>query len=171
MKTVKHNLTFYSVVSVLGFLIYLFDSTGIITLKLGSAHPVLLIPLLVSVAMAAREWAGLVLGAFFGMLLDATGAESYCFNLLVFALIGTVCGLLSSYRVNDNIFSAIALSLGSSILYFVLKWAIFFLFAGHGDALEYLFTISLLSALYTAIFIIPFYYFTGFISKKTRYYF
>ncbi len=167
MKTVKHTSTFYAIIAVLGLVIYLLDSTGIFTLSIGMAHPLLLLALLVAVAMNAREWAGLVLGALFGILLDITAANSYCFNLAALAIIGCGCGLLCSYFVNNNIYSALLLSLLSSITYFTLKWLLFTAF--NSGSLGYFINHSLISAAYTALFIIPFYYLVKFISKQTNY--
>ncbi len=169
MKTIKHSSSFFTFVSVFGFMLYLLDSTGVMTLKIGTAHPVLLIPFLVATAMAAREWVGLLFGAIFGIMLDITAASSFCFNLVILLLIGCICGLLCSYVVNDNIFSAIVLSLSAGLFYFLAKWLWFYIFSGRGEALNYLITYALPSAAYTALFILPFYYLVKFVSKKTYY--
>lgn len=169
MKTIKHNSSFFAFISVTALLLYLLDSTGIMTLRIGSAHPILLIPFLVATAMAAREWVGLLFGALFGILLDITAADSFCFNLILLLLIGCVCGLLCSFVVNDNIFAAILLSLCSGLFYYLVKWLWFYVFAGQTGALNYLISYALPSAAYTALFIIPFYYLVKFVSKKTYY--
>ena len=160
---------FYTVVAVAIILFYLLDSTEILTLKIGTAHPILLIPLLVSVSMAAREWVGLIFGGFIGILLDVTAADTYCFNLIMFTLIGCICGLLCSYFVNDNIYSALVLSVCSSLAYFTVKWLVFFVFDGNTDVFQFLVNHSFLSAIYTSLFIVPFYYAIHFISKRTNY--
>lgn len=169
MKQIKHTSAFYTIVSVSIVLLYLLDSTEILTLKIGSSHPILLIPLLVSVSMVAREWVGLIFGCLVGILLDITAADTYCFNLIMFTIIGCVCGLLCSYFVNDNIYSALVLSICSSLAYFVIKWLVFFVFSGNPESLVYLVNHSLISAIYTSLFIVPFYYIIHFISKKTNY--
>ena len=169
MKTVKHTGAFYAWVISIGLALYLLDSASILTFRLFSLHPILLIPLLVSVAMTAREWAGLTVGAFFGILLDITAAGSYFFNLIVFSLIGCICGLLSAYRVNNNIYSAALLSLLSSVGYFSARWAVFCLFEGHGDTAQYFWRYSLPQAIYSALFIFAFYFLIRYISKRTHY--
>ncbi len=169
MKQIKHTSLFYTIVSIAIIMFYLLDSTEILTLKIGTAHPILLIPLLVAVSMAAREWVGLIFGCMTGFLLDITAANTYCFNLVLFSLIGCVCGLFCSYLVNDNIYSALVLSLCSSFAYFIIKWLVFFVFVGNPESLVYLVNHTLLSAIYTSLFIIPFYYIIHFISKKTNY--
>lgn len=169
MKVVKHTAGFYAWVISIGIALYLLDSANILTFKLFSIHPLLLIPLLVSVAMNAREWAGLTIGTFFGILLDITATGSYCFNLITFSIIGCVCGLLSSYRVNNNIYSAALLSLLSSVGYFSAHWFVFCFLLGHGDTAEYFWRYSLPQSIYSALFIFAFYFLIKYISKRTHY--
>lgn len=166
MKTAKHNQSFYLFAALLAFLLYLLDSTGLMTLRIATAHPLLLLPLTVAVAMRAREWAGLEFGGFLGILLDITAADSFCFNLVSLALIGCICGLLSSYYVNNNIYSALVLSLCSSLAYFTAKWLVFYVFSGRNSVFEYFVNYSLMSAIYTSLFILPFYYLVRFMSKR-----
>ena len=71
--------------------------------------------------------------------------------------------------VNDNIYSALALSFFASISYFSLKWVCFCLIPAHRDVWGYLLKYALPSAIYTALFVIPFYYLIKYISKKTHY--
>lgn len=169
MKTIKHSASFFTFVSIFALILYLLDTTGLLTLKIGTAHPLLLIPFLVAVSMTAREWVGLVFGALFGVMLDITAANSFCFNLVIMLIIGCVCGLLCSFVVNDNIYSSILLSLAAGLFYFVVKWLWFYVFSGRGEAFNYFITYALPSAAYTALFILPFYYLVKFVSKKTYY--
>lgn len=169
MKTKKHSPVFFVFVSLSAIILYLLDSTGIMTLKIGTAHPILLIPLLVAVSMTAREWIGLVFGAFFGILLDVSAADGFCFNLMIMLCIGTACGLLCSYVMNEHIYSAVVLSVCSALFYFLAKWLRFYVIGSKGDTLNYLITYSLPSAAYTALFILPFYYFVKSVSKRTHY--
>lgn len=170
MKVKRHNQVFFAFSMPMAFLLYLLDSTGVITFKVGTAHPILLIPFLVAIAMATREWIGLYFGAALGLFLDITSADGYIFNFIMLILIGCICGLFSSHLVNDNIYSATALSFASCIFYFAAKWLIFFVFTGRGESLNYLITYALPSAAYSALFIVPFYYIIRAISRKTSYY-
>ena len=169
MKHTKHTFIFYTFISVIALLLYILDSTGILTFKIGNTHPILLIPLLVAVSMAAREWVGLVFGGLLGILLDITSADSYCFNLILLSFIGCACGLFCSYVINNNIYSALILSLSSAFIYFTLKWLVFYVFDGNRDVFIFFVNYTLISAIYTALFIIPFYYLIRFISSKTNY--
>ncbi len=170
MKTIKHSSTFFIITSVLGFLLFLLDSTGILSLRIGNAQPLYLLPLLVAVAMAGREWVGLIFGACFGILLDTIGAETFSFNMIVLTVIGCTCGLLCSYYVNDNIFAACVLSFFSHLCYFTLRWFFFYVCAGKAEALSYFALYCIPTVIYSSLFIIPFYYLIKFISKKTSYY-
>ncbi len=170
MKTIKHSSTFFIIVALSGFFLFLLDSTSILTLKIGNAHPILLIPLLVATAMAAREWIGLIFGACFGILLDTVGAETLCFNMIMLTLIGCICGLLCSYYVNDNIYAAVTLSFFSNLFYFVLRWFFFYVCAGRDEVFSYLWRYCLPSVFYNTLYIIPFYLLIKHISKRTSYF-
>ena len=170
MKTIKHTSTFFIWVSAIGFALFLFDSTGILTLRMGDARPILLIPLLLADAMAAREWIGLIYGAVFGILLDTTGYESFCFNMIMLVIIGCLCGLLCSFYVNDNIYAAIVLSFIANLFYFVVRWFFFFVCAGRGESLIYFTRYSFPTIIYNTVFIVPFYFLIKYISKKTSYF-
>ncbi len=169
MKTVKHYMTFFALWGAVALLLYLLSSTGIVTLQIKNAQPMLLLPLIVSVAMAAREWPGLVFGALCGIMLDITAADSYFFNFLTLAVLGCACGLCCSYLLNDNFYAALVLSLGCAVCYFAAHWIVFYLAVGSPDSLKYLIRYSLPSAIYTTVFIIPFYFPVRFLSKKMSY--
>lgn len=169
MKKIKHNQNFFAVIGIGAVLLYLLSSTGILTLEIKNATPLLLLPLIVSVAMAAREWVGLVFGGFCGIMLDITAAQSYFFNFLTLAVIGCACGLVCSYLVNNNFYSALLLSLSSSASYFIIHWLVFFLIPARSDSLVFLLNYSLPSAVYTSLFIVPFYFAVRFLSRRTSY--
>ncbi|MBR3594062.1 MAG: rod shape-determining protein MreD [Clostridia bacterium] len=170
MKTKKHTSTFYVWVSVIGFLLFTFDSTGLAPLNIGNARPLLLLPLLVAVAMAGREWIGLLFGAVFGILLDTIGAETLCFNMIALFIIGTVCGLLCAHYVNDNVYSAVALCFFSNLFYYVARWFFFYVCAGREEVFSYFFRYCVPTILYNTVFIIPFYFLLRYLSRRTSYY-
>ncbi len=170
MKTIKHTSTFFIITSGIALFLFLLDSTGILIPRFGRATALLLLPLLTAIAMAAREWIGLLFGMGFGLLLDTVGSEALCFNTIMLFIIGCLCGLLCSYFVNDNIFAAIVLSFFSNLFYFVVRWLIFYVAAGRPQVFDYLWRYCIPTIIYNTIFIIPFYYLIKYISKKTSYY-
>lgn len=170
MKTIKHTSSFYIWASVLGFLLFLLDSTSMLSLRIGNAKPQLLIPLLIAVAMAAKEWIGLIFGASFGILLDTIGAETLSFNMIMLTVIGCGCGLLCAHFVNDNIFAALTLSFFANLFYFFVRWFFFYVCADKGEVFSYLWRYVVPTVIYNALFIIPFYLLMKYISKRTCYF-
>ena len=158
-------------VTLINFLIfsvfYIFHFSGNISLKIASAQPILCLSLLVAVSMFSSEWssafAGLVLGFFF----DSVSSSSSVFNTVIMFIIGLGVSLITHYIFNNNILSAAALSVISSVIYFLLMWLLFYgIGKGAEQSAYYLFRIAVPSAVYTAVFIFPFYFLERALFKK-----
>lgn len=137
-----------------------YSGTGI--LNIGGAVPLILLPIAISITVFYSENVALVTGIIVGVFMDSVSADSSIFNTL-FMIIGcVVCNLLSARFFNRNLKSALCLSACMSFLYFSLKYIIFFAFSGVLVNYDY-FTLSLIpSAVYTSVWILPFY----FLNKK-----
>ena len=74
-------------------------------------------------------------------------------------IIGTAACLAANRLFNKNIRATVVLSLLVAVIYFFAQW-ITFNSIGHSakEGLEYLFRYSLPSAIYTSVFVIPFYF-------------
>lgn len=138
--------------------------SGLATLTIGHAAPITLIPLVVAVSLFYGEWYGAATGLFVGALMDSSMSGSSCFNTLTVMLLGLLCGVLSSYYMNKNIRSAGCLSLGATFLYLFTRQTFFYSFKGITVGAEYYSTYFIPSVVYTAIFIVPFY----FLEKKLK---
>lgn len=138
--------------------------SGLITLVIGHAVPITLIPFVVAVSLFFGEWYGAAAGLFAGALMDSSMSGSSCFNTLTVMLLGLLCGVLSSYYMNKNIRSAACLSLGSAFLYLFARQTFFYSFKGITVGAEYYSTYFIPTVIYTAVFIIPFY----FLEKKLK---
>ncbi len=131
---------------------------GRITLAIGEAVPVILIPLALSIAVCHSENTGLLAGFFAGALMDSAAADTSLFNT-VFMVIGcAVCGILSARFFNRNLKAVICLSAGLSFGYFFAKYLIFFAFNSIAASYDYFVGYLIPSAVYTALWIIPFYF-------------
>ncbi len=146
-------------------LIHLLTYNPFFTLKIGNAVPVMTLAATVSVAFYFGEWWGFTAGILSGIFADAVTNGSYCFNAVILLLVGLLSGVLLRKYLNRNIFSAVALSGISSGIYFFLKGLFFIGDYGALQGAEYLLLHSLPSAVYSALFIIPF-YFLGKLIKK-----
>lgn len=140
--------------------------SGLSVLSIGQAIPLILLPLSVSISMFYGENVGLLTGFFTGAFMDSASTESSCFNTLFMVVACMVCGLLSSNFLNKNLKAAICMSAGASFAYFILKYLIFFAFLGTSVDYSY-FTLYLIpSAVYTSVWIIPFYFLNKKLSER-----
>lgn len=148
------------------FCIAILHYNNLFTLKIGNASPVIIIPFLIIVSFYSGMWRGVAFAFAYGIYMDAVAADTLCFNTLVLGLTICVCGVLITYFFNRNISSVLLLSICASVFYFLLKWLFLFVFAGVEHNLDYLFYYAFPSAIYTALFIIPFYYVAKLLNKN-----
>lgn len=154
-------------INVLLFIIFvvLSGTTGI-SLKIANASPIFAIALLVSLSMFLSETASAFSGFIFGAFMDATSALPFGFNSVYLLITALATALIIRHLFNNNLRSAIALCLIISLLYFFLRWLIGYSGADLESSLGYLIRFGVPSALYTTVFIIPFYYLEKFIFRK-----
>ncbi len=123
------------------------------------ANPITVIPFLVAFSMFNEEWAAAFTGMATGIFMDSSSAAAGGFHTVVLGLIGLAVSFIVHYLFNNNLRSAIALSLLAALFYFVLRWLFFHAIGGNtDDSIYYLMQYALPSVLYTSIFIFPFYY-------------
>lgn len=128
------------------------------TLSIGNATPVLLLPITVSVSIFFGGNASLLSGIFAGVLMDSAAADTSCFNTVFFVLAATAGSMLSSRFLNRNLKAAVCLSVGVSFAYFFIKYLVFFAFRGVAVNYDYFILYLIPSVVYTAVWIIPFYF-------------
>ena len=145
-------------------LLYILRYSELMTLTIGQASPITLIPFVVAIAIFYGEWLGAAAGFFAGAFMDGSMSGSSCFNTLVIMLIGLIAGVLASHYMNKNIRSAACLSLGSAFVYLFVKMIFFYSFKEIPTGAEYYSMYFIPTVFYTALFIIPFY----FLEKKLR---
>lgn len=132
--------------------------SGVATFKIGNAVPVILLPLIVSVAMFFSDNVAILSGILSGVLMDSFSSDSSCFNTLCFVVAAAICNLLSNRFLNRNLKAAVYLSALVSTIYFFIKYLVFFVFNGISVNYDYFMLHLIPSVVYTAIFIIPFYF-------------
>lgn len=136
--------------------------SGVAALNIGQAVPLILLPLALSISIFYSENLALLTGFFTGAFIDSVSSDSSCFNTIFLTVGCAVCFVLSSRFLNRNLKAALCLSAGMSFLYFMLKYIIFFVFSGVSVNYDYFVLYLIPSAVYTAVWIFPFY----FINKK-----
>lgn len=160
-----HHHIYYSLV-LLCFGIFVLQRIDFFTLKIGTAFPVLLVPAVIVIACFLREWTGFIAGLLCGIALDTVTNGTQYFNTLVLMLLGAAVGLVFRFLLNRNIKAMIIVSIIVSLIYFLLKWLFLDLFTGDASAFTILLKYHLPSALYTAVFAIPFFYYVRWLCKK-----
>lgn len=148
------------------FVIFLFRYSGVFLLNIGQVAPLIILPLIVAISIFFGEFSGFLAGLFAGILMDTQVIGSSCFNVFALMLLGLVSGLCSTYLLNKNLKSAICLSVGASLVYFLLRYLILFAFDGVVFNFTYFISYFLPVVIYTSVFIIPFYYLEKFLSKQ-----
>ncbi len=157
------NLTLQSVIL---FLFAILHYSDLFSIKIANANPIPAIPFIVVITIYSGLWRGVIMAFLYGMFMDTVAAATVSFNTVALSLIVLVCGLLITHYFNRNISAIIVLGVISAFGYFVLKWLFMFLIPGIEGQQYYLFSFSLPSAFYTAVFIVPFYYIATFIEKR-----
>ena len=115
------------------------------------SNPVTVIPFLVAFSIFNEEWASAVM--------DSSASQYSFFHTTIFMLIGLSSCLIIHYLFNNNVRSAIALSLLATLFYFLMRWLFFHAFSSSSyDSVFYLMHYALPSVIYTNLFIVPFYY-------------
>lgn len=132
--------------------------SGVATFKIGAAVPIIVLPLVVSVAMFFSINASFLAALFAGILTDSLSSDTSCFNTLFFVVAVAVCNILVNRYLNRNIKAAVCLSSVVSLSYFFLKYLIFFAFRSFSVNYDYFMLYLIPSVVYTAVFIIPFYF-------------
>lgn len=166
MPIKRRNFLILIVNIALFFTVILFHTSEIINLSILNATPMLLLPLITAFAIFSPMSACIIASLISGALIDSV-AQGYCFNTLVLLIIAVCVNLFSNSLFNKNLISAIVLSLISSGGYYFLIWGRFHIIGKTvEDSLGYLFRYALPSAVYSALFIFPFYYLYKYLNDK-----
>lgn len=165
--TRKGERLFAEGVNFLLFLILAFaHNTGFRPFTIGGANPFSVFALLIAFSMFATEWSSCFAGLFLGIFMDSGSANGSIFYTILFFLSALFVAVASRYIFNNNLRAAIVICLICSILLFGTRWLIFYgLNIGAAESIAFLFKSALPSAVYTTVFIIPFYYFERAIFK------
>lgn len=155
--------------TVVAFFVILFTLTGTIDISIGKATPLLLIGMITAFSVFSKALPAALMGFAAGACLDSIQTGAVCFNTATLMVISVGVWLISNYLFNKNIQSAITLSLIMSGLYFLLRWAVFFIKPlSVQESMSYLLSYAVPSAIYSAAFIIPFYYFYKFLDRFSK---
>ena len=129
------------------------------SIKIMNANPISALALLVALIMFTSELGGVLTGVTVGIVIDSVAATPNGFNTVTLTLISFGAAIASHYLLNRNIKAAVTLCLICAALYFAARWLVTFAFAGDiAGSLTYLIRYAAPSAVYTTVFVIPFFY-------------
>lgn len=149
------------------FLVFLLHYNPHINISIKTATPLVLLPLIIAFSIFNSPLCSFAFGLVTGICMDAVAIGAICFNAIVIMLIAVFVSICSKSLFNRNIWAALILSIICAMLYFTLRWALFYAFSvGSHDSLAYLLGYAVPSAVYTGIFIVPFYFLYRFIDSK-----
>ena len=140
---------------------------NIFSLKILTANPMLSLSLLVGIAMFSSEFTATITGLVVGIFIDGVSSTVPGFHAICFLLLALGAALTVRHLFNNNVFSAVALCLIGSSIYYILRWAL--CIASHlslNENLTYLMQTAFGSVLYTCAFVIPIYFLEKFLYSK-----
>lgn len=154
----RHAPAFYALLGVLSFLLLLLQQTTFFSFKIGHAYPQLLLALLFAMACLLGEWLSFWYALCMGLALDTLAGRASLFNAVTFMLLAVAVGLIYRCLLNKNVKAVLLGGLAASLLYFLLKWLVLYVFKGEANALSLLLYYALPSAVYTGFAVLPFYF-------------
>ncbi|MBE6786994.1 MAG: hypothetical protein E7537_01445 [Ruminococcaceae bacterium] len=158
MNIKKHPVIFTLNILIF-FLAILFFYTDSFSISIKGTSVLLVLPILTAYSVFHSPLRSGVTGLICGVFMDACMVGSVCFNAIILFCIGVLVSVISNNLFNKNIQSATVLSLITSSIYFVFLWLVFHTAnVSLSDNFMYLFNYAFPSAIFTAVFIFPFYY-------------
>lgn len=145
-----------------------FYYTNILNFSIRGITPLLVLPILTSFSLFHSPLTSAITGVLCGILMDSNMIGSFCFNALLLLIIGTFVSVSSHNLFNKNVKSSVVLALICCTFYFIMQW-LFFHTANVDitDSLIYLLNYAFPSAVYSAVFVIPFFYLYNYFNKIT----
>ncbi len=158
LRKKRHPMLFVANVFIFSFII-LFDTSELADLSIRTATPMLVLPLLCAYAFFADVQHCIIVGAVTGAFIDSVSYGAYSFNTIALLILAVTVSLASNNIFNKNIRAAVVLTLIMSAVYVTFLW-LFFYIVPHDmkSSLGYLLKYAFPSAVYSTVFIFPFYY-------------
>ncbi len=136
---------------IIAILIFLLQYNDIIPLKIYGAVPFLPFGFALVISMFLSETGAVFCGLLFGILSDTASSALFGFNSIVFTVMCLFVSIAVKYIFNNNIRACLVLEALFTILYFFIRWLVFYTNGSDNESFTYLFKIGVPSAIYTAI--------------------
>lgn len=137
-------------------------------IKIGAASAMLPLALTVCVAMSEKSVPALLFSAFSGAFLDMFSAKTDGFFTIAFAVIGFACSILITFRMQNNIKTALILTLAASLLLNTVYWLLFYVLKSYDMLLHIYLKYYLSSAVLTTALAGVYYYIVKWVCDLTK---
>ena len=169
MEKRKNLLGLNFINALLLLILFLIQYNATFNLNISSATPMLPLAFLVAMCMFCSEIRGALTGLVVGIFIDAVANTPQGFNAIMFCFLGLCSVLIVKHFFNNNILSALTLCGLCTLFYFIIRWILTYAFyISFTENLKYVIGTAVPSGIYTAIFVIPFYYLQKFLYKKLQ---
>ncbi len=155
--------SFYTVVRYLAYLIeilvfFIIEQSPTFPLKTNGLFPTLLVPAAVVIALFEGEKVGTIFGLIIGVILDIgySGTLGVCSVLM--ACMGFFVGTLSRKVIRCNFFTSMITLCISTLIFYLVHFAFYYLLQGYSDIL-YTLTTHYLPRFFYTILVSPIIYF------------
>ena len=166
--TVKDKILKYGGFVVLVTLVYaLTDARGVLPVWVG-VKPLVMIPLIICIAMFEGDVTGAAMGAYAGALMDAGNMGVFGFSAILLMLCGFTAGILITYLMRNNVFTALLLCSGTVFIYGFLYWFFFYAIVRYASAFHVFIRYFIPAMLYTAVCMPIFYFIYLFFIRRLR---
>jgi len=159
---IKRIICFFVIISVC----FILQSTLFYRLSFGFATPDIMVVLACVIGFIRREREGLFAGAYCGFLMDLFSDSLFGYYMLIFILIGFLCGLFSESYYADDIKLPVGLVMISDFVYHMYIYIPNFLLKGDTNLGLYIKAIIIPSIVYTVLVAIFLYLGLHYVNKK-----
>ena len=158
------------IVGFLNFIIFgisiICQTSGFVDISIKNATPVILVPLITAYSVNSSVGLCSIVGFLTGACMDSLTKGAYCFNTITFICLATGVCLATNNLFNKNLKGVAALSAITAVIYHLSYFVVFHLLKYPiADSLGFLVRYVFPSALYSAVFIFPFYYLYKYLNK------
>ena len=161
---VKETLAFGALI----FLLSLWQAAPHGWPTIGGGRPLLLVPLVASIAMFVGPAGGAAAGIAAGLLWDLYSTRLFGVNALLLMLIGCAVSLLVRLLLRNNFLSALMLTGGAVAAHTLCDWLLFQVLPMREGAVSVLVRVALPNAIYTLLLALPIYALTRWVAKLLK---
>lgn len=143
----KRYLSFF----VLLIVCFILQTTLFTYLQIANVVPNLILVVTVAAGLLYGRRGGMLAGVASGLLIDLMYGNVVGVNMLIFSIIGYLCGAASKLYFEEDFMVPIAIMAGSDILYGLMYYSCSFLLRGRLHILFYLRSVILPETMYTVL--------------------